>query len=360
MLELFSIVPPGLEKVAATEAASLGATVAGQVTGGLDLTGDVPTLIRLHLGARIPSRILVRLLELPLPAYRKALGTVDFGAFLPAKSPFLVEVAGGGARPSELSRPLEEALLRKGYRRARPGEEAPAFHVRLAQGTVTLSLDASGAHLHQRGYRQETGAAPLRENLAAGILALAGYDPGKPLLDPMCGSGTFLIEGAMIALNRAPGLQRTYAFEQWPCVSGEVLEAERSALRSREAKTPPAPILGSDRNAGALGVARRNAQRAGVLPHLKLERRDVLELVAPASSGLLVTNPPYGKRVGEVRELLDLHTRFGALLRERFSGWTIAVFLSDPRLEEAMGLPVREVHPLRNGGLACRLVIADL
>lgn len=360
MLALFAIVPPGLESVAATELVTLGAAITGQVPGGLELSADLSTLVGLHLGSRIPSRILLRLVEAPLPSFRKALRDVDFAAFVRKGSAFALDVAGGGTRPSEISSPVEDALLRQGARRSATGEVAQTFHLRLSKGQVTLSVDASGAHLHQRGYRQETGVAPLRENLAAGILALAGYDPTRPLLDPMCGSGTFLIEGAMMALKKAPGSMRRFAFEDWPCVAAAEVAAQREALVAGEKGRLEAPIHGSDRNAGALGVARRNAQRAGVLAHLQLERRDALEIRPTGGPGLVVTNPPYGKRVGEVRELVEFHRNFGRVLRERFTGWTSAIFVSDPRYEEAMALPVEAVHPLRNGGIPCRLVIARL
>lgn len=360
MFEFFAIVPPGLEAVAAREAERLGATATGEVPGGVTLRGDLPTLVALHLGARIPSRILLRLAECPLPAFRSTVRNLDLLPYVRKGTPFTLEVSGGGARPSELSRPLEEALARLGAKGAPPGEGVQTFHVRLSKGVVTLSLDASGAHLHQRGYRQETGVAPLRENLAAGILALAGYDPTQALLDPMCGSGTFLIEGAMMALGKAPGAHRSFAFEGWPCVDSASVDSTRRLWESKERSSLPAPIVGSDRNAGALGVTRRNAQRAGVLDVLRLERRDALEIQPPAASGLLVTNPPYGKRVGEVKELQAFHRAFGKVLRERFHGWTAAVFVSDPSYEEAMELPVGEVHRLRNGGIPCRLVIARL
>lgn len=362
MHELFVIAPPGLEAVCATELRTLGAGDVRPAEGGVACRGGLPELVRIHVGARIASRVLLRLWEGPLDAFRRRVAEVDFGAVLAPGVPFAVEVTGGGSRPFELSRPVEEALRRRvpGARPAGGGEPAQTFAVRLAAGTVTLSADATGEHLHLRGYRQETGMAPLRENLAAGILALAGWTGDTVLQDPMCGSGTFLIEGALVALRRAPGLERTFACERWPSLPPETLAAVRAELRSGERAAPPAPIVGSDRNAGALGVARRNAQRAGVLAHLRLARADATRVEPVDGPGLLVTNPPYGKRVGEERELVDLYRTFGRQLRDRFAGWTAAVLVPDPRLEAALDLPGATAFALRNGGLPTRLLVARL
>ncbi len=363
MLDLFVIAPPGLEAACAAELRGLGASGVAVQTGGITCSGEPRTLARLNIGSRIASRVLVRLCEAPPGDLRRALAQVDFGAFLEPGEAFVVDVAGGGSRPGELSRPVEEAIAKAVPRARAAGKAEPAqtFAVRLAQGRVTVSVDASGEHLHLRGYRQETGVAPLRENLAAGILALAGWTGDTPLFDPMCGSGTFLIEGALQALRRAPGLERAFASERWPCMDPEAVAAAREALRAAERAAPPAPLVGADKNAGSLGVARRNAQRAGILEHLQLSRADATAAEPPADGpGLVVTNPPYGKRVGEERELADLYRRFGARLRECFSGWTAAVLVPDPRLEAHLGLSGAQAFALRNGGLPTRLLVAQL
>lgn len=360
MRDLFVIVPPGLEEPAAKEASALGASHPQVVPGGILCTGDEATLVRLNLASRIASRVLVRLASVPLAELRRA--PIDFRPFLADGGAFRLEIVGGGSRPAELERPILEALRRQVPRARAAGRDEPAqvFVVRLADREVTVSADASGEHLHLRGYRQETGMAPLRENLAAGILALAGYDGTQPLLDPMCGSGTFLIEGALQALRRPPGGDRPFAFDGWPGLDLDVAASVRDELRRTERPAPPAPILGSDKNAGALGVARRNAQRAGVLEHLKLQRQDATAIEPPAPAGILVANPPYGKRVGEEREMADLYRRFGNRLRERFGGWTVAVLFADPRLEKALDLPSPAAHALRNGGIPCRLLVSRI
>lgn len=359
MHELFVVAPPGLEAVCSAEVAALGADRVRVVHGGVACAGDEALILRLNLGCRVASRVLVRIWEGPV-ANAARIGAVDLRRFLPPGGAFRIEVSGGGAHPARLAAPLEQAIRRQvpGARPAPKGEPAQLFALRLAAGRLVASADASGAHLHQRGYRQETGVAPLRENLAAGILAIAGYDGTQPLFDPFCGSGTFLVEAALLALRRAPGAARTFACEAWPSIDPARAAAVRASLRADERPAPPAPLVGADRNAGALGVARRNAARAGVLEHLRLARADATAAEPPAPTGVLATNPPWGRRVGERRALEPLYRAFGRRLRERFAGWTLAVLVGDEGFAPALGLDEAERHPLRNGGLPCTLLVA--
>jgi putative N6-adenine-specific DNA methylase len=230
--------------------------------------------------------------------------------------------------------------------------------IRLEGPECTVSADTSGEPLHRRGYRQEIGRAPLRETLAAGILALAGYDGTQPLVDPMCGSGTFLIEGAWRSMRRAPGLERSFAFERFPGFGKPAWEERLARARAEALPAPRAPLHGFDLNAGALGTARRNARRAGVT--LALERRDVKTLQAPvAGPGLLVANPPYGKRVGEGGDLPALYRALGATLRRSFQGWRAALLVpEDEGLIRELGLREARRLRVRNGGLRCQLLLA--
>jgi len=364
MRPLFLAAPPGLEHPCADEARELGGLAdVRAVPGGVECSGDDAALLRANLALRVASRVLLPLGDGEARDAARIARSVDWEAFVAAGGSFSIEIAGGGREPSRFERPLRDAILRRvPSARQVDGAADATFRARIDGGRISLSADASGAHLHQRGYRQETGAAPLRENLAAGILRLAGYDGSVPLLDPMCGSGTFLIEGALAALRKAPGSARSFACESWPSLRAGVAEEVRAELRAAERDAPSCPILGSDRNAGALGVARRNATRAGVLPSISLVRRDVAELAPPpdVSPGVLVANPPYGKRVGEARELGALYRSFGQRLREGFAGWICAVLVADRELGALLALPDPEQVPLRNGGIPCTLLLARL
>jgi putative N6-adenine-specific DNA methylase len=252
------------------------------------------------------------------------------------------------------------SVERAGLLDEEPGEGLTLL-VRVEGDTCTVSADTSGEPLHRRGYRQEVSRAPLRETLAAGILVLAGYDGMAPLVDPMCGSGTFLIEGAWMSQQRAPGLGRPFAFERFPGFDAGAWAERRARAEAQALPAPRAVLRGHDLNAGSLGTARRNARRAGVT--LTLERQDVRTLTLPTGlgPGWVVANPPYGKRVGEGEDLPGLYRALGATLRRAFGGWRAAVLVPEETgLIRALALPGARELPVRNGGLRCRLLLCAL
>ena len=224
-----------------------------------------------------------------------------------------------------------------------------------------MYLDTSGEALFKRGYRKEQGEAPLRENLAAGILMLAGWQPGTPLLDPMCGSGTFLIEAAQMALNIAPGAERSFAFEKLKNfdAAGLGCDVQGSAQR-RKLPTTPLPIYGSDVSSNALKAARANLEAAGLEEAVSLKQINMLEVTPPAPTGVLVTNPPYGVRMGEQEEMAQLYPKLGDVLKQKFGGWSAYFLSADMRLAKLIRLSVSRRIPLFNGALDCRLFEYDM
>lgn len=230
--------------------------------------------------------------------------------------------------------------------------------VRVAHDEVTVSFDASGEHLHRRGWRLATAKAPLRETLAAAMLAGAAYD-GAALVDPLCGSGTIAIEAALSARRIAPGLARAFGAERWPGADPAVWRAVRDAARA-QVRPAPAPIVASDRDAGAVAAARANAERAGVAGDITFAEQALSAVAPPVGAGWVVTNPPYGIRVGERAEVRDLYARLGAVLRERFAGWRVAVLSADADpahpLERQLRLPLTPVWTSNNGGIPVRLL----
>jgi putative N6-adenine-specific DNA methylase len=367
MERFFATCPRGLEAVLAAELQRLNAGDIHAVGGGVQFSGDFLTCYAVNLHSRIASRVLWQVAK---ARYRHEEDIYRVVSALPWKDWFEPERT-IRVDVSATRSPLEslgfvtlrikdavcDAMRRLAGRRPDVDTRHPDVHIQgyLTDREVTLYLDTTGEPLFKRGNRKAAGEAPLRENLAAGILRLADWQPGVTLLDPMCGSGTILIEAAQIALDIAPGSGRHFAFEklkrfdrrQW----GELLR--RSSARPRS-KTP-LHICGSDVSDDALQAARANLAAAGLEDRVTLQRANVLEISAPASRGTMVTNPPYGVRLGEQLKLAELYPNFGDLLKRKFTGWHVYLLSADMRLPKLIGLAASKRIPLFNGALECRL-----
>ena len=259
-------------------------------------------------------------------------------------------------------KPVPKAVASVRAAARKPGElPAQLFVVRFDHDVCTISADASGELLHRRGYRLAVGRAPLRETLAAAMLIACEWEPSMPLVDPMCGSGTIAIEAAMIARRIAPGRARPFAAETWPETPAGLWKAERLVAEQEILPAGAAPIIGADRDEGAIANARANATRAGVLGDVEFRCAAVSALEVPeAPRGLLAANPPYGVRVGESRPLRDLFARLGQVARAKCAGWRVALLSADRALDAQTALPFTEVFATSNGGIAVRLVAADV
>jgi putative N6-adenine-specific DNA methylase len=358
---------PGLEPALEAEASARG-WKPRRVEGGVELEGPSGLHQDANLHLRTASRVLLRVGTFRAgdsDTLAERLGALDLSHVWDGRTPPKLSVTLNRSPVPGADVVFSSAAYAWGLpsvERAGPLDEEGGgagltLLVRVEGDLFTVSADTSGEPLHRRGYRQEVSRAPLRETLASGILLLAGYDGTEPLVDPMCGSGTFLVEGAWMSMRRAPGLLRAFAFEAFPGFDAAAW-AERKARAEKEAlPAPRAALHGYDINAGSLGTARRNARRAGMT--LALERKDVRTLTAPPSGpGLVVANPPYGKRVGEAEDLPGLYRALGHTLRQGFAGWRAAVILpDDTTLVKALNLPGARSLPVRNGGLRCRLLL---
>lgn len=370
----FAITPPGLEPLAAAELARLGAEVGRLEPGGVSFPATDDLLYRANLELRTVSRVLVRLAEFPARAFyeleRKA-GRVPWGAIVAPGAAVTFRVTSRKSRLYHQDGIAERLLASSGGAAAGVPDESSAvdaadsggpapgvqlFVVRVIRDVVTISADSSGEHLHRRGYRLATAKAPLRENLAAAMLLAAGYDGTTPLLDPLCGAGTIPIEAALIARRIPPGLGRRFGFESWPSHDRGTWDAVRGAARGRILPGTTAAIAGSDRDAGAITAATANAARAGVAGDITFRQGPLAGVRPPAGSGLLVTNPPYGVRIGERREAEALHAELGSVARERAAGWRVAFLAADPGLAAATGLALAPLFDTSNGGLPVRLL----
>ena len=369
-MELFAVAPPGTEALLHRELAALG--IKGRyVPGGVELQGDADTIRRVNLESRLASRLLLRLgsfKTLHLNELEKLAAKLDVAPYLRADEPLAVratcrksKIYHSGAAEERVHRGLAKKLG------AAPAEakgnldedDAPpqTVLVRFEHDVCTLSLDTSGAHLHKRGYRLETGKAPMRETLAAALLAQAGYQGDVAFVDPLCGSGTFAIEAALIATRSAPGRLRSFAFERWPSHGTRAMRLLREAADARR-RPAPAPIVASDRDAGAVRAAQRNAERAEVA--IAVQNHSLSDSRPPSSEGLLLTNPPYGERVGDPGRLRDLYATLGKLATGPYAQWTVGFVTTDPKLAQASGLPfTRTTAPLPHGGLRVKLYLRD-
>jgi putative N6-adenine-specific DNA methylase len=366
-LAMFATCPRGLEPVLAAELETCGARAARAVGGGVHFSGDLAVCYRANLRSRIASRILLRVAQRP---YRTEQDVYDAAHAVRWRERFGVDCA---IRVDVTAircplKSLEFVTLRikdavcdrfRADTGSRPDVDTRAPDVRvhafLDERTVTLYLDTSGEPLWKRGLRGATGEAPLRENLAAGMIALSGWHPGEPFFDPMCGSGTILAEAAQIALGIAAGSRRTFAFEQLHGYDAALWQELRKEAEGRAMPAEAPRIFGADREETAVAAARAALEQADLAGAVRLECADVLDVVAPAPSGVMVTNPPYGVRVGDEAALAAFYPKLGDALKARFAGWRCYILSADLRLAKLIGLKASKRTPLFNGPLECRL-----
>jgi 23S rRNA (guanine2445-N2)-methyltransferase / 23S rRNA (guanine2069-N7)-methyltransferase len=375
LMRFLASAPRGFADLLAAELAALGALEVKERALGVSFTGPLEVAYRACLESRIASRVFLELARvqagsadelhaalcaLPWHEHVDPDGTLacDFSG----RHPAIVHTRYGAQRVKDA---ICDTLRDHHGRRPDVALDRPSVRVHAhANGpAVTVSIDLSGEGLHRRGYRAQAGEAPLRENVAAGILLRAGWPAlaagGAALSDPMCGSGTFVIEGALIASDSAPGLRREYfGFKGWKGHDAALWERLHAQAMAR-VRTPPAnaPALrGSDADARVLRIARENAARAGVAEWVTFEQAPLAQAQPPAARGLLCTNPPYGVRLEDRETARALHRELGTVMRERFAGWRAAVITGSPDLGLDIGLRAHRTHTVWNGALECRLL----
>lgn len=363
----FAPCPRGLEPVLHDELLALGASHPSVTPGGVGFSGPLALCYRANLESRIASRILWHIAQAPYRAeqdlYQVAYDLPWHQWFLPTQT-IKVKVSAQQCPLTSLdfvTLRIKDAICDRfvatGSRRpsvdtTRPDILIVAF---LDQQAVTLYLDTSGDPLFKRGLRQRVSEAPLRENLAAGILRLAGWRPDQVLFDPMCGGATIPIEAAMIAHDIAPGLGRSFAFEKLRTFEKKLWTDLCDRSRARQRKRAPAPIFACDRSTKAIQAAEDTIAAAGLADTIHLQQANLLTVNAPADQGFLVANPPYGLRIGDDEELARFYPLLGDCLKRRYSGWTAYLFTGDLRLPKLIGLSPSRRTPLFNGAIECRL-----
>jgi putative N6-adenine-specific DNA methylase len=377
-LHMFAVAAPGLEGILSSELAQIG--LAGtQVEGGVNFDGSLAQLYEANLWLRTASRIVVRVDEFHASSFHeleRRAKRIRWGDYLRAGSRVRFRVT---CRKSHLyhsdavaerfgkviAQQVEAIAISPASTAESPGDgeepydgpsPAQLFTVRLAHDNCVVSVDSSGELLHRRGYRLAIGKAPLRETLAAAMVIGSGWDGKSTLIDPMCGSGVIAIEAALMGRRIPPGMRRAFAFQDWPGYDSTLWESLRSKARDSAVSAKIGVIMASDRDDGVVKSAQENAERAGVVDNIQLQVKPVSAVEPPASPGWIVTNPPYGVRVGDKRVLRNLYSQLGNTLRARAAGYTVALLSADPILESALKLRLGEVFRTRNGGIPVHLV----
>lgn len=341
-LEIFLVAAPGHEAVLCAEAASLGFARATSVPGGVTVAGDWHEVWRANLMLRGAGRVMARIAEfraLHLAQLDKRARRVPWGEVLRRDVPFRVEatckasrIYHSGAAAQRIERAIREELGAPAS-----ADAQVAIRARIEDDLCTISIDTSGDPLYKRGYKEAVAKAPMRETMAALFLRQCGYDGREPVVDPMCGSGTFVIEAAEIAARLAPGRLRHFAFEHLATFDEAAWQRIRGASHAIQ---PALRFYGSDQDAGAVTMSRANAERAGVAGFTEFRQLSVEEIVAPAGPpGLVIVNPPYGDRIGDKARLAVLYRSLGQTLANRFHGWRVGLVTSEDHLAKATGLP---------------------
>ena len=397
-MDIFAATAPGLESIAAGELKAMGVR-GNQEPGGVSFSGDNRLLYLANLHLRTPSRVIVRLGQFHASTFyefERRAKTIPWQNFLPPASAVSVRVT---CRKSRLyhSDAVAERLLGVIAKIASPGSDlrvAPAqsedgsniegdvqvagegspngdatarsqsFVVRIVNDQCEISADSSGELLHRRGYRQEIAKAPLRETLAAAMILASGWQPSAPLIDPLCGSGTIPIEGALIARRIAPGLRRSFQFMRWPSYDSALWKdlLSKAEAEIRHNSLAAATIRGADRDDGAIAAASRNAERAGVAEDIEFATRalsDSLDSLADIErgEGWVLTNPPYGIRVGDGADLRNLYARLGSITQK--PGWRVGILAAEARLARQLGVPLRSRFETRNGGIPVSFLASE-
>jgi 23S rRNA (guanine2445-N2)-methyltransferase / 23S rRNA (guanine2069-N7)-methyltransferase len=379
--KLFATTPKGLELLLVDELRALGAEDAAEKLAGVTFSGDLALAYKACLWSRLANRILLNLANVPAATPEElyaGVQTIAWDEHIALDGTFAVHFVTSHSNITHTlygAQKVKDAIVdqfrEKSGSKPNVEREQPqvSVYIYLHRNEASINLDLSGESLHKRGYRLSTGEAPLKENLAAAILLRAGWpalaNAGGTLLDPMCGSGTLLIEAALLAGDIAPGLARNYfGFLGWkkhqPTLwQGLITDAEKRAEQGL--KSLPT-MVGYDHDAHAIKIAFENIERAGLRGNIHVEKRELEGFVPKpnAKPGLVVVNPPYGERLGEEQELQALYTGLGERLKQYFNGWHAAVFTGNPDLGKEMGLRAKRYYALFNGALPCKLLLFDI
>lgn len=362
--EIFLATSPGLENALYDEVRGKGFKKAKAVKGGVTITGGWPEVWRANLWIRGASRVLARISSFKathLAQLDSRVRDIPWGDVLSSDHPFKVEVScsksriyHSGAAAERIGNAISASI------NVQPSDNAEIKIMgRIDRDVCTISIDTSGDLLHKRGYKTAVNKAPMRENMAALFLQQCGYEGTEPVYDPMCGSGTFVIEAAEIAAGLNPGRLRHFAFEKLLTFDSDAWQKMRGV--KREAKTG-VQFFGSDRDCGAITMSTENAARAGVAELVDFKEQVISDISPPCKTpGLIIINPPYGGRISDKKKLMPLYQTLGKVLLSRFSGWRVGLITTDLFLAQATELPfLPSDPPVQHGGMHVNLFRTDI
>ena len=367
-MQAIAVLPQGLEEEGAKELVALGATSVRPGRRSIAFKADMSCFYRLHLQARLPFRLLREMARFPCDGpeslYFAVQGALDWECWLHPSMSFRVDVSGScnGLPHSHFTAlQVKNALvdLQRSLWAQRSdidlAEPDLCLHLHLNNSGGVLSLDGSAGSLHRRGYRAAMGVAPLKENLAAGLMRITEWDATLPLVDPLCGSGTLLIEAVSNALGLAPGVMRSFLFEGWADFDSKLWNEEKKRAKRKEFHQKELPlVLGCEQDPDIARQARANIQAAGLEKIIKIQNSHFRELLLPDKQGILVCNPPYGVRLGVTEELKCLYEELGMFLKNNASGWQFWMLNGNRELSRSIRMKASRRFAVSNGGIDCR------
>ena len=367
-MKLVASISQGLEKEGAQELIELGAKAVKASRRHILLEADLACLYRLHLRSRLSFRFLREIARFPCSGphelYRSVQSSIDWENWLKPKQSFRVDVTGFGEGLSHThftALQVKNAII--DLQRERWGLRSSidlinpdiCFHLHLANNQAVLSVDGSNSSLHKRGYRPAVGVAPIKETLAAGLMRMTGWDGTNNLVDPLCGSGTLLIEAVSSLLGIASGLNRQFLFKNWPDFDNSIWDRElkmSKKLKNFDKKLPK--IIGCEVDEIIANAAIANVKKAGLENYIQIINCPFQEFQLPPGLGFLICNPPYGKRIGDEDQLPNLYKQLGEYCKKKASGWDLWLLNGNPKLSKYIGMKANRRFQVNNGSIDCR------
>ena len=367
-MQVIAVLPQGLEEEGAKELVQLGAQSVKALRRSVSFEADMTCFYRLHLQSRLPFRFLREMARFhcdgPESLYAAIQNCVDWEKWLHPSMSFRVDVSGrciGLTHSHFTALQVKNALvdLQRSIWKERSNVEIDnpdlCLHLHLNQSGGILSLDSSAGSLHRRGYRSAMGDAPLKENLAAGLVKITGWDGSVPLVDPLCGSGTLLIEAVSAAIGLAPGLNHSFLFEGWADFDLELWQEQKKLAKSSFCSQKKLPlIVGCEQDPYIAEQAKSNIKAAGLQEFINIQNTHFREVVFPNEKGVILCNPPYGKRIGSNSDLKVLYSDLSNFIKNNASGWTLWLLNGNKELSNSICMKASRRFPVSNGGIDCR------